>query len=674
MMSAALQQVEVSHVRLSPVRHDFLYSQLLHVLPLKSLPSLESKSVWWGYNKLRPLSLYDEDYLSRGSAPLYSKLLNLLLARGHAKPIQEVLLLTTPRYFGVRVFTPVSFYFCYGQDDALVYLVVEINNTFYERYVYVIEATRGERGEYSAELRKDFHVSPFFTLDFDYRFRFFDIREKVDISIELLREDKLVFSSRVRAAGDGIPLTGAAHRSAILRAPLQPLLTTPRIYWQALQLFFRRRIPVLQKPNPSLPGTVRAEPVSVLDRACMWFVKRFLKGISQGALEVVLPDGDREVFGNPSSGPIVRFEIRSFKLFRRLVLDGGLGLGEGYIEGDWNTPDLSAVLKLLLNNWHAIDEGRLHFFKPLRLIHLLFHKLRSNTVTGSKKNIEAHYDLSNDFFKLFLDESMTYSCGYYESQQVTLEESQKKKISKILEKAELESSDHVLEVGSGWGSLALTAAAQSGCRVTSVTVSEEQCKLATQRAAEASLSDKVKFVLKDYRHIEGTFDKIVSVEMLEAVGHEHLPAFFSMCERALAPGGLVVLQVITMPDQYYHAYRQRLDFIQKYVFPGSHLPSLSAINQAMTDYSSLVIESMENIGPHYARTLSEWRTTFEASKDKLKSLGYDDRFQRIWQYYFASCEAEFATRWIGVQQIVLTRPNNPLLIRKDGKTIYQDNH
>jgi cyclopropane-fatty-acyl-phospholipid synthase len=546
---------------------------------------------------------------------------------------------------------------------------VEINNTFFERYVYVVEAVQGERGEYSATLRKDFHVSPFFGMDFDYRFRFFDVREKVDISIDLQRGDEVFFHSRVSASEERIPLSTKAHRREFFRAPLQPLLTTPRIYWHALQLVFRRRVPVLQKPNPSLSGTVRAEPVSLLDRGCLWFVRRFLRGVRQGALELVMPDGSREVYGDPTTGPVARLQVRNFRLFRRLVLDGGLGLGEGFIEGDWDAPDLSAALKLLLNNWHALDEGRMHFFKPLRLVHLLFHKLRSNTVTGSKRNIQAHYDLSNDFFKLFLDDSMTYSCGVYEHHEASLADSQRRKISKILEKAQLDATDHVLEVGSGWGSLAMRASLDSGCRVTSVTVSEEQCKLAAQRAAEAGLSDKVKFCLKDYRHVEGQFNKIISVEMLEAVGHEHLPAFFSMCEKVLAPGGLVVLQVITMPDQYYHEYRQRLDFIQKYVFPGSHLPSLSAINHAVTNFSNLVIESVENIGPHYARTLSEWRIKFEAAKEQLQSLGYDERFQRIWRYYFASCEAEFATRWISVQQIVLSRPNNPFLIRKDLRTI-----
>jgi len=660
-----LQHAAVSHVRLEPERHEFSYSLCFHALPLEGLLELEGVSSAWGYNRLRPFAAYDDDYLQRGEGTIEEKLQALLQQRGFETQIAKSILITTPRYFGIRVFTPVSFYFCYAQSGALTYLVTEINNTFFERYVYVAECKGDASGVFTNKEPKRFHVSPFLGLEYDYRFRFSDIREKLDISIDLLRENKVVFHSRVTGRGESVPLTSRAHGSLILRQPLRPLLTTPRIYWQALQLFFRRRLPVFQKPNPSLPGTVRADPVSLTDRACLWFVKRFLKGLRLGALELVFPDGEREIFGQPGSGAVVRMEIRSFRLFRRLVLDGGLGLGEGYIEGDWDTPDLTGVLTFLLNNWHALDEGKLNFVKPLRILNLFLHRLRSNTISGSKKNIGAHYDLSNDFFREFLDDSMTYSCGFYEHKSDSLAQSQVNKIQKVIEKAQIEPSDHVLEVGSGWGSLAIAASQKSGCRVTSVTVSEEQHKLATIRAAEAGLSEKVQFRLLDYRKVEGQFDKIVSVEMLEAVGHEHLPAFFSMCERVLSQEGLVVLQVITMPDQYYHEYRQRTDFIQKYVFPGSHLPSLSALNQAMTDHSSLVVESVENIGPHYARTLAEWRGKFEAARGELEKRGYDERFQRIWRYYFSSCEAEFSTRWLGVQQIVLSRPNNSFLIGKD---------
>jgi cyclopropane-fatty-acyl-phospholipid synthase len=393
--------------------------------------------------------------------------------------------------------------------------------------------------------------------------------------------------------------------------------------------------------------------------------KRFLQRISIGQLTLILPDKTEFVFGSSLRGRIAQIKVKNYSFFRKFVFEGAVGFGESYCDGDWETDDLTNLIALFIENRPGISESQLGLAWISRTVNYFLHKFRRNSPHGSKKNIEAHYDLSNKFFSLVLDPTKSYSCAMYEGSDESLEEAQKRKISHLISELKIGREQHVLEIGSGWGSLALEAAKLQSCVVTSLTLSEEQLKYATQKASDQGLSHKVEFKLCDYRDAEGQYDRIVSVEMLEAVGDEYLGDFFASCERLLKPDGLVVLQVICIPDQRYDQYSRSCDWIKKHIFPGCCLPSLTALSKAMQDNSSLIVESLKNIGPNYAPTLAAWREALLSRTQDIRTLGFDDYFIRSFEYYFSYCEAAFATRTLNVLQLVLTRPGNSTLIKED---------
>jgi cyclopropane-fatty-acyl-phospholipid synthase len=377
---------------------------------------------------------------------------------------------------------------------------------------------------------------------------------------------------------------------------------------------------------------------------------------THGRLVVHLPEGASHAFG-PEGGRGAHLRIEDPAFFRRLLLGGDMGVGESYVEGEWKADDLATFLTLAAEN-----EDELAVVGPLTKVmnvgHDVVHLLRRNTRQGSRKNVSAHYDLSNDFFALFLDETMTYSCALFEHEGQALADAQRNKYRSLAEKAQLGPGDHVLEVGCGWGGFALLAAREYGCRVTGITLSRRQHALARARVAEAGLEDRVEIRLQDYRDLSGTFDKIVSIEMFEALGRAHWPAFFRKLDEVLAPRGLVALQTISLPDYRFEEYARHCDWIQRYIFPGSLLASLRHVTAAMSRVSRLGVHHLEDIGPHYALTLARWRQTFLSRLDEVRALGFDDRFVRMWDYYLSACQAYFATRRLGDLQLVLTRPGN----------------
>jgi cyclopropane-fatty-acyl-phospholipid synthase len=349
--------------------------------------------------------------------------------------------------------------------------------------------------------------------------------------------------------------------------------------------------------------------------------------------------------------------IHDPRFYTRTALHGNIGLGESYMAGEWSCEDLAGLLTVLA----SIDRSTPHrrFLRWSRLSHAvasLRHVLRPNSRRGSRRNIVAHYDLGNEFFETFLDPTMQYSCARFDAPTDSLEAAQNRKMDAIMEKANLQATDHVLEIGCGWGAFAVRAARRVGCKVTAVTLSDQQYERSRRRVTEAGLEGQVSVRRCDYRDIDGQFDKIVSIEMLEAVGHAYLGAFFHTCDRLLRDGGRVALQVITIPDQRYETYRRGSDWIQKHIFPGGLLPSLNAMSAAMTLNSRLVVDRLEGMGLHYASTLRVWRHAFERRADVVAAQGFDEAFRRKWIYYFAYCEAGFATRYLNVLQMVLRRP------------------
>jgi cyclopropane-fatty-acyl-phospholipid synthase len=400
---------------------------------------------------------------------------------------------------------------------------------------------------------------------------------------------------------------------------------------------------------------------SLLSRPFTASVLRALAGWSVGRLSVELPDGSSREFGARDAHPHARIRVKSPAAFRRLATSGDLGFGESYMDGEWEADDLAAFLKLAIRN-----EGHLSLASPLsRLLGLgndLRHLRNRNTRRGSRRNIERHYDLSNELFRLFLDEeTMTYSSALFEWSGQPLAEAQRHKYRTLARKAQLRPGDHVLEIGCGWGGFALLAAREYGCRVTGITLSRRQLQLARERVAEAGLRDRIEIRLQDYRDLAGRFDKVVSIEMFEALGREHWPAFFAKLDEVLAPGGLVALQTISIPDHRFERYARHCDWIQKHVFPGGLLASVHHVTGAMIRTSRFHLHHLEDIGVHYALTLARWRASFTARRDAVRALGFSERFVRTWEYYLAVCEALFETRRLGDLQLVLTRQGNHAL-------------
>ncbi len=396
-------------------------------------------------------------------------------------------------------------------------------------------------------------------------------------------------------------------------------------------------------------------------------------GMKLGRLRLELPDGTVLEFGDvgiatrpvaPGVSNTAFIRVRRPAFFTKSALYGDIGFAESYIDGDWETPDLTSLLGwFLLNIDHAptlsgSQKAKSFALNLLRLGNRIGHLLRPNTRAKAQANIRAHYDLSNDFFALWLDPSMMYSGARWSAGADTLEQAQVAKNDALCRKLQLKPSDHVLEIGTGWGSWSLHAAQNYGCRVTTLTISQQQYDLACKRIAEAGLSHRIEVRLQDYRDLTGQFDKIVSIEMLEAVGHQYLADYAAVCDRVLKRDGLIALQFITCPDSRYEQLREGVDFIQKHIFPGSLLLSINRLNNLFAQKGDFILHGLEDMGHDYVRTLHTWREMFHTRLEQVRALGFDDRFIRKWNYYFCYCEVAFAMRNISVVQTVHTRPNN----------------
>jgi len=373
-----------------------------------------------------------------------------------------------------------------------------------------------------------------------------------------------------------------------------------------------------------------------------------------GQLTVVLPDGSRRVFGDPASSRAAEIRVHDTAAAVRLLLHGETGVGEAYMDGQWSSPDIEALIELAALNRSALGLGGRWWRAPLELPRRLAHRARKNTKAKARENISAHYDLGNDFYRLFLDETMTYSAAVFESPDDTLERAQRNKYRRIAEGADLRAGMHVLEIGTGWGGFALYAAGELGCHVTTITISREQHDLARQRVHDAGLDHLVDVQMRDYRDISGEYDAVVSIEMLEAVGAEFYTTYFGAIDRVLRPGGKLSLQVITFPDVAYEPQLRGANWIQTYIFPGGLCPSLSVIERSVHG-TRLLLRDARDIADGYALTLRAWRTKFLENAEAVRALGFDERFMRMWEYYLALSEAGFATGLTQDHQIVMQK-------------------
>jgi len=376
-----------------------------------------------------------------------------------------------------------------------------------------------------------------------------------------------------------------------------------------------------------------------------------VRHMALGQLTLIGPDGGCEIIAATKPGPQAILRIRKTRAVRRLFTGGDVGFAESYLTGDWDSPDLAALIELAARNEAEMTEA-LRGFAIVRAWHRLRHLLRPNTRTGSRRNIADHYDLGNDFYRLWLDPTMTYSSAIFAEPHQKLSDGQIAKYRRLADSLDLKPGHQVLEIGCGWGGFAEFTAANYGCHVTGITLSQEQQRFAEARVARAGLSDKVDIALTDYRDVTGRFDRIASIEMFEAVGEAHWQTFFHKVRDLLAPGGLAALQVILIEDQRFDLYRRSADFIQRYVFPGGMLPSPRAFARA-ADAARLKIDETFHFGLDYARTLSLWQREFQQAWPRVAGLGFDSRFKRLWEYYLAYCEGGFRAGSIDVAQIRL---------------------
>lgn len=409
-----------------------------------------------------------------------------------------------------------------------------------------------------------------------------------------------------------------------------------------------------------LAGTARPGAMDALGKRA---VLAKLKALRNGCL-VLQEGGERHRFGKPSvmlPEPMI-IHVHDPKFYGDVAFGGSVGAGEAYMRGYWTTAQLVDVVRLFVLNMDALDglEGGLaRFTAPLRKA---VHSLRRNSRAGSRRNIAAHYDLGNEFFRLVLDETMMYSAATFEYPTQSLHDAQLARLDRICRKLDLKPTDRLLEIGTGWGGLALHAARHFGCRVTTTTISREQWKLASERVQEAKLEGRIEVLCQDYRDLSvnsnGRFDKLVSIEMIEAIGHQYYDTYFARCSELLAPEGAMLLQAITIADQRYERARRSVDFIQRYIFPGSCIPSVAALTGSIARASDLRVFDMDDIGPHYATTLAHWRQNFRANLPRIRALGYDEHFIRMWEYYLGYCEGGFAERALGDVQMLLVKPGN----------------
>ncbi len=396
-----------------------------------------------------------------------------------------------------------------------------------------------------------------------------------------------------------------------------------------------------------------------IDRWCRSLLIAKLEKLEVGEIQLIDSNGSHS-FGCPDkTNPLtVTLNVTDQRFYSDIAFGGTVAAGEAYMQGYWSCSNLTDLIRIMIGNRHILDqmEANLSLFKNAFL--RVAHWLNRNSQAGSRRNIEAHYDLGNEMFELFLDPTMMYSCAYYPDEKTSLEQASLAKLQRICDKLQLNESDHVIEIGTGWGGFALYAAQNYGCKVTTTTISQQQHDWAQQRIIEAGLEDKITLLMEDYRDLQGTYDKLVSIEMIEAVGHQYLDTYFAKCSSLLKPEGIMLIQSITIADQQYDQAIKSVDFIQRFIFPGGFIPSVSAITSSVKSSTDMRLFQLEDIGPHYATTLCDWRQRFFENIEPINALGYSQQFIAMWDFYLCYCEAGFLERVLGNAHLVFIKPKN----------------
>jgi cyclopropane-fatty-acyl-phospholipid synthase len=403
-----------------------------------------------------------------------------------------------------------------------------------------------------------------------------------------------------------------------------------------------------------MKGTSRLQWSKIRTAYSRLILQALARRVRRGSITLI-DHGRNSVYGTPEKGLSADIEVLNDTFWRRVLSGGGVGLGQSYFLGEWESSDLVALLRLLTLNLDRINRAPRRLAPIVHAIRRPFRNVGRPSKSEDRENIASHYDLGDEFFSLFLDPSMAYSAAVFPKASSTLDEASKEKFDRICRKLELGPEDHVVEIGTGWGGFAVHAATGYGCRVTTTTISQKQFAYATRAVADAGLSDRVTVLNADYRDLKGQFTHLVSIEMIEAVDWRLYETFFSACAHLLKPDGRAALQCIVIDDREFQRYKTRQDFIRRFIFPGGGLPSITAMSNAMTKASDLRLTDLEDLGPHYVRTLHEWSERLDTHWDDALALGFEESFLRMWRYYFAYCMAGFAERHVSVVQIVLAR-------------------
>lgn len=638
-----------THHRYEPKPHKFKYPIYMIQTDIDDLDSLNSSSLLLSYNKNNVLSIHDNDFLFNEKTSLKEKVTNITNTFSNKEQIQSIQLVTIPKFFQ-KGFRPVSFYLCYSKSQEILGMVAEVTNTYGESHIYKLDKKEGEGVRFQST--KEFHISPFFDEDGQYEFKVDDSPKKLAIHINYNKENKPVFYANFVAKKKALNTLNIL--TVLFLLPFNALLIFPRILFQAAILFFIKKIPAKAKPDPISTNTFKAMPLSRFQKFILEKIKSNSRNVTQGNIQLELPDNAIHILGTPNSDPSASLKVRNNFFFKSVASGGEIGFGESYVKGEWNSNNLTKLLSFFILNRDSFISTSLGSV-IMRNMNSLRHFFRRNTVKNSKQNISEHYDLGNNFYSLFLDKSMMYSAAKFSDDHTTLEEAQENKVAALISRLDAKPGDHILEIGSGWGEVAITLAKSKKCKVTTITLSEEQHRHVEQRIKRERLNDLVTVKIQDYRHMTGQFNGIISVEMIEAVGHKYLPTYFTTCNRLLKPGGRLVLQAITYPDAEYHLYRKRSDFIRKHIFPGGHLPSLGVISDITTSKTDLVEIEKDNIAQGYAATLNEWSIRFKNKEATLRKMGFSEQFIRKWIYYFAYCEAAFKTDYLGCYQMTFEK-------------------
>ena len=678
-MRSAIYTGTLVHARRTPAEHVFRYPVCMYAIDVDEIEQLDRDLRLFSYNRPGILSLRDGDHLGDPQRPIGENVRAHLVGRGVDVEGARITMLTNLRTAGY-VFNPVTYFYVHGPDGALRCILAEVSNTFGERLPYLL--TDAERidplgDEHAFRHDKRMHVSPFFPMEQEYIFRMGELGDALDIRMDVMQGDERPFWAKLTATRHDF--TDRELGRALVRYPLMSQQVISLIHLEALKLW-RKRVPFHRKPDfvPS-EGSVTApagqasghrglRPIPDAKRSPLAPVVKALalRGLRRpvgGTIEVEMPDGTVHRMGH--GGPRhARITVSGKDFFRRIARRGRVGFGEAYQAGDWRADgdDLVAFLEIL-----ALTAEDVRRRPPASLVPAAISKRprlpNPADLLRARRDVQYHYDLGNDLYEVFLDPSMTYSCAYFEHEGQSLEDAQQAKYRRLCEKLHIGPGHHVLEVGCGWGGFAMHAARERGCRVTGITLSVEQAEEARRRVEAAGLGDRIDIVIQDYREMQGSYDRIVSIEMIEAVGYDGLPTYFGNLDRLLAPGGVIGIQAITVPDQRLERYRRGTDWIREYIFPGAFCPPLASMVDAMRTSSELQVEGIENIGIHYAQTLRLWRERFMSRADEVRERGFTDEFIRTWEFYLAFCEAGFRTRALGDLQMVISRPYNGTLPR-----------